>query len=106
MSEMDGLFDLPEAEQRPAEPVGPPPIRGDQIAEVRSAFEAAGITDQTERHAIVQSAVTRPVESLRDLKATDVRHVLARITARASAATSGTGSAWDQREDDTWIDRL
>lgn len=41
MSEMDGLFDLPEAEQRPAEPVGPPAIRDDQISELRSAFEAA-----------------------------------------------------------------
>ena len=106
MSDMDGLFDLPGVESRPAKPVGPPPIRGDQIAELRSAFEAAGITDQNERQAIVQSAVTRPVEALRDLKATDVRHVLARILSRASAASQGTGSAWDQRGEDTWIDRL
>ena len=50
--------------------------------------------------------VTRPVQSLRDLKATEVRHVLVRITTRASAVSSGTGSGWGEREEDTWIDRL
>lgn len=89
----------------PAETYEPPPIRDDQIAELRLAFDAAGITDQAERKQVVQSAVTRPVESLRELRATDVRHVLARIAARGTASSRG-GSDWDQRDEDTWIDRL
>ena len=51
------------------------------------------MTEQTERQAIVQRAVMRPVQSLRDLKATEVHHVLARINARGGSVSSATGTS-------------
>ena len=107
--ELESLFDIPhghcEAALPPVVPYEPPPIRDDQVTELRTALDAAGILDQAERRQVVQSAVTCPVDSLRDLRATDVRHVLAQIAKRGSES-SLIGSDWDQRDEDTWIDRL
>lgn len=103
----DALFDLGLTEAPTPEPSGPAPIREDQIAEIRAAFEAAGITDQNERRELVESCVQRPATSLRELRATDVRFILERLSARAAAhGAATTGSTWDQRDSDTWIDRL
>lgn len=103
----DALFDLGPTEAPTPEPSGLAPIRDDQIAEIRAAFEAAGITDQNERRELVESCVQRPATSLRELRATDARFVLERLVARAAArGSTATGSAWDQRDGDTWIDRL
>lgn len=103
----DALFDLGSTEDPIPEPPRPAPIREDQIAEIRAAFEAAGITDQDERRELIESCVQRSVTSLRELRATDARFILERLAARsASRGGTDTGSAWDQREGDTWIDRL
>ena len=105
--EPESLFAIPDGPKTLSHAVTyePPAIRDDQVAELRSAFDAAGITDQAERKQVVQSAVPRPIVSLRELRATDVRHVLARIVARGTASAR-MGSDWDQRGEDTWIDRL
>ncbi|MFF2620337.1 hypothetical protein [Oerskovia jenensis] len=103
----DLLFDLGHSEKPAQQQVPPAPIRDDQIAEIRAAFEAAGITDQDERRVLVESCVQRPAASLRELRATDARFVLERLAARAKLRGDMTaGSAWDQRDSDTWIDRL
>lgn len=101
---MDSLFEInsPQVEEPQSAP-----IRDEQVAQLRLAFEEAGITDQQERRAIVQSCVLRPVASLRELYATDARRVLKRISEHTSAAPRTAGaSAWDTREEDTWIDKL
>jgi hypothetical protein len=103
----DALFDLGPTGDPVPEPSGPTPIREDQIAEIRAAFEDAGITDQDERRELVESCVQRPAASLRELRATDARFILDRLAARTAArGATTTGSAWDQRDGDTWIDRL
>ncbi|WP_104091796.1 hypothetical protein [Arthrobacter sp. GMC3] len=96
-------FDLPKGQT----PFGPLPITDAQIAEIRQAFAAAAITEQGGRKAIIDSCVLRPVQSLRDLYSTDFRRVIDRIqNANASQPEAAEGSAWDNREEDTWIDRL
>jgi hypothetical protein len=83
------------------------PIRDDQVLAIREAFASAGIESQNERQQIVQSTSIRPVSSLRELHAHEAHRVLQRIQQRINAKPSPEGSsAWDLREEDTWIDKL
>lgn len=86
-----------------------PPIREDQLLEIREALDAAALTHTEERRAFIESCVQRPTERLRDLRATDVRFIVERLRSRTSGKIErGTsdGTAWELREEDTWIDRL
>lgn len=61
---------------------------------------------RTSRHGatLIEEHAGRPLGSLRDLtseEALQVIDALGRSTPQAQ-----TGSSWDEREDDTWIDRL
>ena len=98
-----GLFDLPEA----VEPAQPNPlISEDQVAAIREAFERAGVTSMKERQELVQSCVIRPVASIREVYAHESRRILKRIEDRRSGGPPSTGSAWDNRDEPTWIDKL
>lgn len=89
------------------EPLQHMSISHEQVAQIRAAFTDAGIIKQNERKAIIESCVIRPVTSLRDLYATDVARVLRVILQRKDAKPRiAEGSAWDNREEETWIDRL
>lgn len=103
--EEPGLFDLPEA--APTSPVIEDPLISlEQIASIRNAFDSAGIASMTERQEIIQSCVIRKISNIRELYSRDVRQVLARIEGWGRKSEATTGSAWDNREEDTWIDRL
>lgn len=83
------------------------PIRADQVAAIREAFTAAGISSQARRQEIAQSCVVRPLASLRELTAAEAHRVLKRIKENATAKPRpSSASAWDLREEDTWIDKL
>lgn len=104
----DALFNF-EPSETPAESTGPaePPIQGHQVAAIREAFAAAGIDSQDRRQEIAQSCVVRPLASLRELTAAEAHRVLKRIKDVAAAKPRPEGaSAWDLREEDTWIDKL
>lgn len=99
-----GLFDLPE---EPAERVQPEPlINEDQVAAIRAAFERAGITSMKERQELVQSCVIRQVASIREVYAHEARRILKRIEDRKPQRAASSGSAWDNRDEPTWIDKL
>jgi hypothetical protein len=103
--EEPGLFDLPAA--APATPViEEPRISPEQIASIRSAFDIAGIADMAERQEVIQSCVIRSISNIRELYSREVRQVLARIEGWGRKSESTSGSAWDNREEDTWIDKL
>lgn len=103
--EESGLFELPEA--APASPVVEDPlISAEQIAKIRSAFDSAGIARMADRQEVIQSCVIRKISNIRELYSRDVRQVLGRIEGWGRKAESATGSAWDNREEDTWIDKL
>lgn len=104
----DALFDFGTT-QRSTAVAGPTelPIRDDQILAIREAFASAGIESQEERQQIVRSTSIRPVGSLRELHAHEAHRVLQRIMQRTNAKPRTAGaSAWDLREEDTWIDKL
>lgn len=101
----DSLFemDMPKTQG----PLQHMPITDDQVAQIRAAFADAGIDDQAERKALVESCLVRPVSSIRELYASEAHRVLGLIRKRKDARPKILGgSAWDNREEDTWLDRL
>lgn len=101
----DSLFelDMPQIQGQ----LEPKPITDDQIARIRAAFADAGINEQNDRKAVIKACIVRPVTSLRDLYATEAHRVLGLIRDRKEAEPKTVGgSAWDNREEETWIDRL
>lgn len=99
------LFELDEPALSP-NVLAPLPIRPEQIQAIRDAFEEAGVVSQSDRKALIESVVVREVASLRELKAVDAPRILQRIGGMSNPRPTGTGSAWDNREEDTWIDKL
>ncbi len=93
---------LDESADAPADP----PIRDSQVQQLRAAFAAAGIASMDDRRAIIESCTIRPVRSIRELLAKDVRPILRRIQERNLNSPQINGSAWDNRDEDTWIDKL
>lgn len=104
MSDEPGLFDIPS--ERAPEAVQVMRIRPEQVQQIRDAFDGAGIAEQEERKALINSIVVRGVASLRELHAVEVRRILAAIEGRSDRKPKSTGSAWDDRDEETWIDKL
>jgi hypothetical protein len=103
--EASSLFEI-DAPAQPANILAPLPIKTEQIQMIREAFEKAGVVRQDERKALIESVLVREVASLRELKAVEARRILQRIEGLRSRKPESTGSAWDNREADTWIDKL
>ncbi|KQP66909.1 hypothetical protein ASF47_04170 [Nocardioides sp. Leaf285] len=81
------------------------PIADWQIDLLRKALDARGLTTMSERQSAIEAAAGRRVESLRTLTHDEGLHVLSRL-AQAPASGRVGKSAWDDRDEDTWIDRL
>lgn len=104
MSDEPGLFDIPS--DRSPTTLQETPIRQEQVQQIREAFDRAGIAEQGERKALINSVVIREVASLRELHSVEVRRVLTAIEQRSADKPKSKGSAWADREEDTWIDKL
>jgi DNA polymerase-3 subunit epsilon len=103
--EASSLFDI-DGPAQPPNILAPLPIKPEQIQLIREAFEKAGVVTQDERKALIESVLVREVASLRELKAVDARRILQRIAGLRSRKPESSGSAWDNREEETWIDKL
>lgn len=108
MSQDDMLFG--ETEPAQADPLDPAsvPISGIadwQVAQVRRALDARGVQKMQDRQQLIVRLVGRPVDSLRDLTSSEALSLLQQL-ARSAPTTAGGGSSWDDRDEDTWIDRL
>ncbi|MFF1254923.1 hypothetical protein ACFVYC_20845 [Pseudarthrobacter sp. NPDC058329] len=106
MTDEPGLFDIPSTPtvEPAAAALQELPIRPEQVQQIREAFDKAGVTEQDERKALINSVIVRDIASLRELHAAEVRRVVMAIEQRTKPKS--TGSAWDDREEDTWIDKL
>jgi hypothetical protein len=92
--------------QEPVQPVpSNAPIADWLVNDIRAALDARGLTTMTERQQAIESAVERPVESLRSLTRAEALQVLT-VLSSVSAAQPSPTSAWADRNEDTWIDRL
>lgn len=104
----DEVFSLFEVDAPKPSPnvLAPLPIKPEQIQAIRDAFEVAGVVSQDDRKSLIESVVVRDVSSLRELKAVDAQRIIQRIEGLNRLKPAISGSAWDNREEDTWIDKL
>ncbi|MCL3836268.1 hypothetical protein [Aeromicrobium duanguangcaii] len=103
MSEELSLFgDEPVNPKRPDLPT---PISDWQVDLLRKALDARGLTGMTDRQKAIEAAAGRPVESLRSLTRDEALQVLSRLAEQQPTDRVAT-SAWAERDEDTWIDRL
>lgn len=100
------LFSFDETPKPIVETIRDMPIKAGQIRDLEHAFDEAGLTTFQSQRAIISTCVVRPFESLADLLAKDYRPILRRLEGRKSPVQRPGGSAWDNREGDTWIDKL
>lgn len=83
----------------------PEPIRDWQVELLRRALDSRGLTQMADRQKAIETAAGRPVESLRSLSQEEALKVLTRFGSQ-TPTTPVVTSGWDDREEDTWIDRL
>lgn len=76
-----------------------------QITQLRESLAKSGAQSMAERQRLVEEIVGRPVPALRELTIPEARKLLESLAARRQSA-AGAGSSWDDRDGDTWIDRL
>ena len=81
------------------------PIADWLVKDIRTALEARGLATMAERQHAIETAVGRPVESLRSLTRAEALRVLSLLGPTPAPQTKPM-SAWDARDEDTWIDRL
>lgn len=106
VSEDDALFGLADDIPASTPEESPAPIQTWQIDQIRNALDVTGITAMTERQTLIEEIVGRPVAALRELHFADVRRLLEELHTRKAPTVASTDSVWDQREGDTWIDRI
>lgn len=75
-----------------------------QVDLLRKALDSRGLIDLGARREAIERVVGRPVDSLQTLTQAEALEALKKLG--DSARVSRAGSAWDQRDEDTWIDRL
>lgn len=58
------------------------------------------------RQAAIEAAVARQVASLRSLTSAEADQALAQLKPTQPPTSLRAWSSWDDREEDTWIDRM
>ncbi len=98
--------DLPEPKTRPAVTAATvEALPAWQIDGLRAALDRCGVESMEDRRRLVVEIVGRPVAALKELTAAEAGAPRDELH-RRSPENTRSGSAWDQREGDTWIDRL
>lgn len=82
-----------------------PPVSDWQVDLLRKALDARGLTSMVERQTAIEAAAGREVPSLRALTQEEALAILNQF-GQEPQRRSSSGSAWDERDEDTWIDRL
>lgn len=106
MSPHDGLFDLPSNAPGPVAEATDSPISPRQVEQLRAAFDGAAIISMDERQKIIAESTGRRVENIRQLFSREVITILSHIDRTGRLIEKPQSSAWDDREEDTWIDKL
>lgn len=84
----------------------PTPIADWQVDLLRRALDSRGLTSISDRREAIEAAAGRSVDSLRALTSEEAMRVLTRLGASPAAQQPRSTSSWDDRDEDTWIDRL
>lgn len=79
------------------------PIADWLVDAIRTALTDRGLASMAERQHAIEAAVERPVESLRSLTRAEGLRVISLL---GSMPQSNRTTTWDDRDEETWIDRL
>lgn len=77
---------------------------GWQIELLRSALDRRGLNRMEDRQQLIEKMVGHPVASLRSLTQGEALAILNRLGPTSRVKRSE--SAWDDRDEETWIDKL
>lgn len=101
----DGLFDLDTttSQERP-----PTALMTDvQRGMIRDLFAQLGVTQARPQFDMVAELTGARITSVGQLEVSTANTLIKMLSARVdSAGRASTGNAWDDRDEDTWIDRL
>lgn len=102
---MFSLFDDGAApEEQPPRPVL---MSESQRARIRALFADLGVATAREQFKTVAETTGVRISSVAELEATTAQTLISRLESRvASRGSANTGNSWDDREEDTWIDRM
>ena len=104
MTSDDFLFGEPDHDAvTPQSPQIDDDIAEWQVQQIRTAFAARMTDDMCQRQQFIQSVTGRKVDRIRDLSRVEARRVLERLPSQPSGSSR---SSWDDRDGETWIDRL
>ena len=82
-------------------------ISDSQRAAIRALFSRSGILDAPSQFDLVEELTGRRIDAVSSMEASHAQAFIHRMEAHlASQARKYTGNAWDDREEDTWIDKL
>ena len=106
---MDGLLPLfsdEESADSEPEPVTKS-LTSSQREALRKAFVRLGVLSAREQFAIVAELTGQRIKSVQDLQESHAQTLIHRLEEKAnSIGRQNTGNAWNDREEDTWIDKL
>lgn len=102
---MLSLFDdQPQPEEAPSTPVM---MSESQRAAIRTLFQALGITSAREQFDHVAEMTGKRIAAVGELDARTANTLISLMKSRVdSLGRNNTGNSWDDRQEDTWIDRL
>ncbi len=105
---MGDVLSLFDDEREPEDvPATPAMMTESQRAEIRSLFNALGIQTAREQFDFVAEATGTRITSVLELDAPTANVLISRLRGRVAAhGRTFTGNAWEDRTEDTWIDRL
>ena len=104
MSDFLPIFDdeTTKPQEQPVETI----TESQRIA-IRGAFVQLGIVDARGQFEIVEELTGHRITAVAQLEARHAQTLIYRLGDRVkSAGRKNTGNAWDDREEDTWIDKL
>lgn len=102
------MFSLFDEESEPQHSVPQPVMMSDsQRAEIRSLFGALDIRTAREQFDYVADVTGKRIGSVGELDGAAAQLLIRCLHSRvASRGQASTGNSWDDRTEDTWIDRL
>ena len=106
MSDLLPIFDdLPDEQTKPDK--AEEKITESQRSVLRVSFSKLGVNDAPGQFALVKELTGQCIKTVQELEARNARILIFRLEEKVrSIGRKSTGNAWDDREEDTWIDKL
>ncbi|WP_349426542.1 hypothetical protein [Microbacterium sp. LWS13-1.2] len=106
MSDLLSVFDDNDHGAEPAI-VRPIPMNRAQRSEIRQLFAGLNVATAAQQFEVTAELTGVRITSVHELDAATAHRLIGALKRRAQASGRvTTGNSWDDREEDTWIDRL